>query len=410
MNIIKKAIIVAGISAAAIGTHSILNSDLFKDRQELLKRHAQEIEMLTQENASLKHNISCLDDQVNRHSVDIIECESRADDAQSKLKESLCTESSYDFEQFLRSNPDARKYFPYILESVERYAEIWPVDPMFTLAIIWQESRFGKVIVSPAGALGDAQFIESTGQRYGLRTNEPYSWKIGRQNLWKARDKWKASSEIRGTLLSKLERMIGQDSTPDKIRDDVRNFISSNSADIEKYFYLIAEAEVFERNLNAAHAEYTNYIDLASKQVPQRIREIEQRQAYEERVARATKMQIKTKEQKEREKQILLDQYLSEVDERLSVIMTIDAAVHHHADLLKKYNGDFRIAAAGYNASPTALQNAGNNGTHGIPFIGETVNYVNQVYSAMVKFREQARGRYKKPDKNACYIGEPKQK
>ena len=46
-------------------------------------------------------------------------------------------------------------------------------DPDIALAILKQESDFGRYVVSKAGALGDAQFIESTGRRYGLRAQEP---------------------------------------------------------------------------------------------------------------------------------------------------------------------------------------------------------------------------------------------
>lgn len=44
----------------------------------------------------------------------------------------------------------------------------WPVDPLLVLSLIYNESRFNPVAVSPAGAAGMGQFMPDTALEYGL--------------------------------------------------------------------------------------------------------------------------------------------------------------------------------------------------------------------------------------------------
>lgn len=44
----------------------------------------------------------------------------------------------------------------------------WPVDPLLVLSLVYNESRFNPVAVSPAGAAGMAQFMPDTALEYGL--------------------------------------------------------------------------------------------------------------------------------------------------------------------------------------------------------------------------------------------------
>ena len=58
-------------------------------------------------------------------------------------------------------------------DSLSRY----PVDPVLVVAVLYNESRFYPGALSPAGALGMAQFMPDTALEYGLGP-------IGRPDLW----------------------------------------------------------------------------------------------------------------------------------------------------------------------------------------------------------------------------------
>jgi len=73
-------------------------------------------------------------------------------------------------------NPRDMPFLPAHLEQVveQLFAgiaanrEVWPVDPVLVLSLIYNESRFNPVAVSPAGAAGIGQFMPDTALEYGL--------------------------------------------------------------------------------------------------------------------------------------------------------------------------------------------------------------------------------------------------
>jgi len=73
-------------------------------------------------------------------------------------------------------NPRDMPYLPGHLErvvegvftGVRAQLAVWPVDPLLLLSLIYNESRFNPVAVSPAGAAGMAQFMPDTAVEYGL--------------------------------------------------------------------------------------------------------------------------------------------------------------------------------------------------------------------------------------------------
>jgi hypothetical protein len=60
-----------------------------------------------------------------------------------------------------------------VCAALHLFASAWALPEGFFARLIWQESRFSPSAVSPAGALGIAQFMPSTGRLRGLRN--PYN-------------------------------------------------------------------------------------------------------------------------------------------------------------------------------------------------------------------------------------------
>ena len=55
-----------------------------------------------------------------------------------------------------------------VFAGVQANLATWPVDPLLVLSLVYNESRFNPVAVSPAGAAGMAQFMPDTALEYGL--------------------------------------------------------------------------------------------------------------------------------------------------------------------------------------------------------------------------------------------------
>lgn len=64
-----------------------------------------------------------------------------------------------------------------VFSGVRKHLPKQPVDPVLVVAILYNESRFSPVAVSPTGALGIAQFMPNTALEYDLHP-------IAQPNLW----------------------------------------------------------------------------------------------------------------------------------------------------------------------------------------------------------------------------------
>jgi len=64
-----------------------------------------------------------------------------------------------------------------VFSGVKTHLPKQPVDPVLVVAILYNESRFSPVAVSPNGALGIAQFMPNTALEYGLQP-------IAQPDLW----------------------------------------------------------------------------------------------------------------------------------------------------------------------------------------------------------------------------------
>lgn len=86
---------------------------------------------------------------------------------------------------FWDRHPSRMPFLPRHLESIVAHLfagiaenlSIRPVDPIAVLALLYNESRFHPTVVSPAGAVGMAQFMPDTARDYGLTpTARPDLW------------------------------------------------------------------------------------------------------------------------------------------------------------------------------------------------------------------------------------------
>lgn len=81
--------------------------------------------------------------------------------------------------EHLRCSDDARdcirrdNYAADVCKLIERNAADHNLDPAFLARLLWKESRFEPSAVSPAGALGIAQFMPGTAQLY--RLDDPFN-------------------------------------------------------------------------------------------------------------------------------------------------------------------------------------------------------------------------------------------
>lgn len=334
-----------------------------------------------------------LKDRLQEAQDAILDTQFAAGHATLRLREIAEVAPDYDFERFLSRNPAASKYFPGLLDAVERYRNIWPVDPMFALAILKQESDFGRHVVSKAGALGDAQFIESTGRRYGLEVQEPQSWKIGRRHFSVAAQKRKEAYQARNRFLTRATTGLDVERSQSEARRQLENNVTNALRDLQTYADLLRDAEAEQALGEESYEIYRDEITAALAEARELGRQVRTQQRRVEEIARKTGIRgQRSTDELEIEADLVVNDYLAQVDPRLSPMLLTDALVHHLADLFVEFQGDERLVASRYNASRRAMEAAvtGLGGGVGIPLLDETQSYVNRVYALQAFFAVDA--------------------
>lgn len=90
-----------------------------------------------------------------------------------------------------------------VFEGVSASAPLRPVDPILVLALLYNESRFQPIVVSPSGAVGMAQFMPDTALQYGLSP-------VARPDLWqRMRDLEAADASERARAVTALRERFG---------------------------------------------------------------------------------------------------------------------------------------------------------------------------------------------------------
>ncbi|MFC1610793.1 transglycosylase SLT domain-containing protein [Myxococcota bacterium] len=348
--------------------------------------HRLEIGTLSEENVTLAAEAQRLDEE-------IADLEFLGAHATLLLKQGRGDPPDYDLERFLRKNPEAGIYFPYLLFAIEKHERKWPVDPMFALAILKQESDFGRHIVSKAGALGDAQFIESTARRYGLAVQEPWTWKKGRRSYRLAGEKRRAARELRNRILASVGLSFDSKAPARVKREQVRRRMANRLRELVEYYDLMADSERLDAVANDAYREYRREITKAVAHAHNVGKQARERLLREDDLARRSGVRRpRTLQEREAEVQLIINDELAQIDPRLSPMLFTEALVHHLADLFWEFKGDRRLVAARYNASRRAMEAAVAplGGGVGIPLIYETQNYVNRVFTLQSFFAVDA--------------------
>ena len=101
-----------------------------------------------------------------------------------------------------------------VFAGVEKHLAEQPVDPVLIIALLYNESRFSPVAVSPAGAVGMAQFMPNTALEYDLNP-------IAQPALWQRyRSVRKTEHARRGRLQNEFlqQYSIGKFSTAEVIQ------------------------------------------------------------------------------------------------------------------------------------------------------------------------------------------------
>ncbi|MFH1064584.1 MAG: transglycosylase SLT domain-containing protein [Candidatus Woesearchaeota archaeon] len=363
--------------------HAQQISQLEQKIEDQQKEHTQEIAELSAVNAGAQSWYFELEDEVQMLDEKVTDQKFLLAHAVLQIIKAKGEQPEYDWDRFLRRQPEARKYFPYLIDAVKKYKDIWPVDPMFALAILKQESRFGTRIVSDAGALGDAQFIESTWNDVSrVRASEPYTWKAGRRQYAIAKSLRDDAKEVRDVFIGRMVRGLDLTLPSSKVKEQLATNFNSNSWRLESYYHMLDDAEKRKAEGDEAFKIYSDEITLALSQVPKVEKEVRARQKIEAETIYITEVRPqKTDEEKRLEVDLAVNHYLMQIDPRLSPMLFTDALVKHLAELFFKFNGDERFVASRYNASMEALRRSVRSvGGIGIPLIDQTQDYVNMVY------------------------------
>ena len=208
-------------------------------------------------------------------------------------------------------------YLKLIKLSIEKYKNIYPLDPFLVLSIIKAESSFKKYEISSSGAAGPVQLMPFTAREMGMRVFSPYYYQVALDERGISANYYKKADETMGKI----------------------NFKNS-SEENEK---LSAQVRLYK--------EIGSWHEAQAKSLFQR---------YKEELL--SKVINKT------------DEELMDIDQRFIVPLAIDVCVKILANNAKKLNGDKREVASSYNAGLGAVINSG-----GIPFLKQTVVFQNRV-------------------------------
>ena len=92
-----------------------------------------------------------------------------------------------------------------VFEGIKANRDTWPVDPGLVLALLYNESRFKPTVISPAGAVGMAQFMPDTARELGLVP-------LARDDLWeKLREVRRQEREARAQRVEAFRTRFGVD-------------------------------------------------------------------------------------------------------------------------------------------------------------------------------------------------------
>ena len=223
-----------------------------------------------------------------------------------------------------------------------------PVDPLLMLALLYNESRFAPTALSPAGALGMAQFMPDTALEYAL---EP----VAQAELWQRyRD---VKTRARDERARQRQQFVRQFSLPEFSTDAViRHTLDTGKLEALEAFQELAnpdkpEQEALNEYITAVKDELARYDFFADGEQP-----------------------------------------ISSLDARASYRAPA-AAVDYIGRRLAENSGMMSSAVAAYNAGPAAVRDGNPRsvlyGYGDLPAYPETVRYVQRIMVVYSKIRAE---------------------
>jgi hypothetical protein len=222
------------------------------------------------------------------------------------------------------------------------------VDPVLAMALLYNESRYSPVVISPAGALGMAQFMPNTALEYDLSP-------IAHAELWQRYRDVKARA--RAERGKQQQQFLQQYSLPEfSTQAVIRHTLDTGNLEALEAFQQLAITEKPEK------AALQDYIAAVSDDLAK----------YDFFADGA--------------------QTISRIDARASYEAPA-AAVDYIARRLSENSGMISSAVAAYNAGPAAVRDGNPRsvlyGYGDLPAYPETVRYVQRIMVVYSKIRAQ---------------------
>ncbi|MGI9308987.1 MAG: transglycosylase SLT domain-containing protein [Gammaproteobacteria bacterium] len=235
-----------------------------------------------------------------------------------------------------------------VFAGVEKNINKHPVDPVLIMSLLYNESRFSPTAVSPAGALGMAQFMPNTAIEYDLNpVAQPELWKRYRRVRSTERARRRNDREAFRVKYGLAEFSSGA---------IIDYTLAKDSLDaLKEYQALITvdrpEKQLLEKYLKAVREDLAQYDFFAGG-----------------------------------------EEKLAVLDAR-TTYASAGAAVNYIADRLSENSGMTSSAVAAYNAGPGAVRNRNPRsilyGYGDLPAYRETVRYLQRVLVVYSKLRAQ---------------------
>ena len=235
-----------------------------------------------------------------------------------------------------------------VCRGIEKHLAAQPVDPVLAMALLYNESRFSPVVISPAGALGMAQFMPNTALEYELSP-------IAHPELWQRyRDVKARAREERGRV---RQQFVRQFSLPEfSTQAVIQHTLDTGKLEALEAFQELAnpdkpEQEALNEYIAAVKDELARYDFFADGEKP-----------------------------------------ISSLDARASY-QAPAAAVDYLARRLAENSGMMSSAVAAYNAGPAAVRDGNPRsvlyGYGDLPAYPETVRYVQRIMVVYSKIRAE---------------------
>lgn len=237
----------------------------------------------------------------------------------------------------------------FVLQSVDKYTDVYPVDPVWIMAQIMTESFFCEWAVSSSLAVGICQFITPTARKYNLlcATDNPAHLKppYKKTELAGAEKKFLATREKLRFLRKQYSTLFND---PLTILEHI--LTGPPPKKIQGYARILAQAKQLQKQIITYRKNYQTYLHA----------NILDKNIFDSRDLSA----------------------ISAFDQRATIKHPIDAMVLMMAQHLRECHGNIIAATAGYNAGlGTTKIPYGEGKPYGrLPVIQETVDYVNKIF------------------------------